>query len=189
MKQVKNRSPFFFSFLFRFDKSVGAHLKLRKEGALELGILLADGLGDGHASLLGSSVGHVGANGHSAHCFHTAANHDVLSSRHHRLGGKVEGLQTGAALSVDNGSGHSLGQFGGQHDVAAQVACLCSDLAHAAENHVVDEVAVNLVAVQKSVHHMSTEVNWVNLGQSTIFLSSCCANAIDNVSSVGHFRA
>ena len=55
-----------------------------------------------------------------------------------RLGGEVHGLLGGAALAVDGGAGHVLGEAGDQPAGAGDVARLRADAVDVAEHHVVD---------------------------------------------------
>ena len=58
--------------------------------------------------------------------------HDVVRARHHALRGEVQRLLRRAALAVDRGAGHRVGEPGGEQRVAADVQRLLAHLRDAA---------------------------------------------------------
>ena len=99
-------------------------------GAAELrDLLVAEPRAPAHAvvrvahALADADDGRAG-DGHQAHHLHTTGDDEVRGPGHHRLGGEVHGLLGGAALPVDGGARHRLGQAGGQPRRPGDVAGL-----------------------------------------------------------------
>ena len=69
-----------------------------------------------------------------------------LDAGHDGLGGEVGRLLGGAALPVDGGAHHRLGEPGGEGGVAAHVEALLADLHDAAHDHVLDQGGIEVVA-------------------------------------------
>ena len=67
------------------------------------------------------AVGHRGAHRHAGHDLDAGGDDDVVGAGDHALGGEVGRLLRRAALAVDGGAGHRLGEAGGEHGVAADV--------------------------------------------------------------------
>lgn len=96
-------------------------------------------------------------------------------------------LLRGATLAVDGGAGNTLGeQLAGQHDTAAKVGALGSNLRDTAKDDVVDLCAVDLGAADELVDHLGTKVGRVPLGELSVATTSGSAHGLDNVCSVWH---
>ena len=81
---------------------------------------------------------HAGAHRHPAHRLDARGDHDVVGPGEHALGGETDGLLAAAALPVDGGARHGLGEPGAQQGVAGDVDRLVADLGHRAGDDVVD---------------------------------------------------
>ena len=82
--------------------------------------------------------GDGGAHRDPAHRLDAAGDHQVVGAGIDALGGEGGGLLRRAALAVDGGGGHRLGEAGGEHGVAGDVEGLLADLGHGAADDVVD---------------------------------------------------
>jgi hypothetical protein len=99
---------------------------------------------------------------------------------HHRLGREVRSLLRRPALAVDGGAGHGLREAGGEDGVAAQVHRLGADLGHAAEDHVLDELGVEVVALDEGPQDLGAEVDGVPARQVAVALAEGRADGIDD---------
>ena len=87
--------------------------------------------------------------GRGGHDLDAGGDDDVVGAGDDALGGEVGRLLRRAALAVDGGGGHRLGEAGGEHGVAADVEALVADLHDAAHDHVVDERGIEVVALDE----------------------------------------
>ena len=105
---------------------------------------------------------------------------DVVGAGDDALGGEVGRLLRRAALAVDGGGGHRLGQAGGEHGVAADVQALVADLHDAAHDHVVDEGGVEVVALDERLEHLGGEVGGVPARELPVALAAGGADGVDD---------
>ena len=84
------------------------------------------------------------------HVLHAAGDDEVLGAAHDALGGEVHGLLRRAALAVDGGAGHVLGEPGHEPRGAGDVAGLAADGVDAAEHDVLDGARVDAGAVDRA---------------------------------------
>ena len=102
----------------------------------------------------------------SAHVLHAAGDDQVGGAAHHGLGGEVHGLLRRAALAVDGGAGHLVGQAGGEPAGAGDVAGLRADRVDAAEDHVLDRGRIDAGALDQRLERVRAEVGRVHLAQA-----------------------
>ena len=110
---------------------------------------------------------------------------DVVGAGDHALGGEVRGLLRRAALAVDGGAGHRLGEAGGEHGVAADVDALLADLHDAAHDHVVDERGVEVVALDERLERLGGEVDGVPVLQLAVALARAAVRMASTMTAVG----
>jgi len=104
-----------------------------------LAVFFAELLAVGEAAAVFEAVGDVAADRDGRHVLHPGGHNHVLDAAHDRLGSKVDGLLGRTALAVDGGARDALRDaLGAQHHVAADVARLAAQLAHAPDDDVID---------------------------------------------------
>ena len=124
--------------------------------------------------------GHRRAHRRGGHDLDAGGDGDVVGTGDHALGGEVGGLLGRAALAVDRGGGHRLGEPGGEHGVAADVEALVPDLHDAAHDHVVDERGVEVVALDEALQDLAGEVGRVPPRQLSVALATRSADGVDD---------
>ena len=92
----------------------------------------------------------------------------------------MRGLLRRAALAVDRGAGHRLGQTGGERGVAGDVDALLADLHDATHDHVFDERGVDAVALDDRAHHVGREIDRVDVLESAVATSERRAYCVDD---------
>ena len=115
---------------------------------------------------------HRRTDGHLAHGFHPAGNHQVLGATHHRLGGKVDCLLGGAALTVNGDARYGLRQAGAHDRGPRHVEGLRADLAHTTKNHVVDFFRRHPGALDHCINNAAAHICRVYLAQPTVLLAT-----------------
>ncbi len=85
-----------------------------------------------------------------------------------------------AALAIDRGGGHGLGEPGREHGVAADVGGLLADLHDAAHDHVVDQLGIDLVALDERLQRLGGEIDGVPVAQLAVALSASGTDGIDD---------
>jgi hypothetical protein len=130
---------------------------------------------------------HRRADRDEAHVLDAAGHDEVAGAAHHGLGGEVHGLLGRAALAVDGGARHLLGQPRGQPRGAGDVAGLGADGVDAAEDHVLDRARVHARAVHEGVQRVRPQVGRVHVGQAAAPPAHRSPHRIDDVR-LGHGR-
>ena len=92
----------------------------------------------------------------------------------------MDGLLGRAALPVDGGAGHVLGQVGGQPAGAGDVAGLPADGVDAAVDHVLDRAGVDAGAGHQRAQRVGAEVGGVDLAQPAAASPHGGADRIDD---------
>ena len=108
---------------------------------------------------------HVGEHRHARHRLDAAGDDEVVVPGDEARGGEVHGLLARAALAVDGGAGHRLGEAGGERGVARDVDALLADLRDAAPQDVVDERGVDPGTGDEGVEHGGRQVAGVHSRQ------------------------
>jgi hypothetical protein len=124
--------------------------------------------------------GHRGPHGGGGHDLDAGGDGDVVGTGDHALGGEVGRLLGRAALAIDRGGRHGLGEPGRQHGVAADVEALVPDLHDAAHDHVVDALGVELVALDELLQDLTGEVGGVPPRQLSVALAAGGADGVDD---------
>ena len=123
---------------------------------------------------------HRRAHGRGGHDLHAGGDRDVVGPGDDALGREVGGLLRRAALAVDGGGGHRLGEAGGEDGVAADVEALVADLHHAAHDDVVDEGGIEVVALGELLEHLAGEVGGVPARELSVALAAGGADGVDD---------
>ena len=131
---------------------------------------------EGEAELADDRGAHRGA----GHDLDPAADDHVVGAGDDALGPEVEGLLARAALAVDGGGRHRLGEPGGQDGAAADVERLLADLHDAAHDHVVDQGGVEVVALDEGLQGLGAEVGGVPVAELAVALAPGGANGVDD---------
>ena len=100
--------------------------------------------------------------------------------RDHTLRGEVRGLLRRPALPVDRRRRHRLGEAGGEHRVAADVRGLLADLHDAAHDHVLDQLGIELVALDERLQRLGGEIDGVPVAQLAVALAPSGADGVDD---------
>ncbi|MCY1538936.1 hypothetical protein D9M68_745000 [compost metagenome] len=74
-------------------------------------------------------------------------------------------LLAGAALAVDGGGGHVVGEAGRQPGHAARPGGLLAGLRHATGDDVVDQAGIELVAFDQALEHLGQQFSGMQLGK------------------------
>ena len=119
------------------------------------------------------------------HLLDAAGDDDVHRPRQHRLGREVDGLLGRAALAVDGGAGHVLGQAGGEPAGAGDVAGLAADGVDAAEHDVLDRGGVDAGPLDEGPERVGAQVGGVHLRQPAAAPPDRGAHCVDDVG-LGH---
>ena len=77
-------------------------------------------------------------------------------------------------------AGHRLGPAGGEHGVAADVEALVADLHDAADDDVVDEGGVEVVALDEGLEDLGGEVGRVPARELAVALAAGGADGVDD---------
>ena len=93
----------------------------------------------------------------------------------------MEGLERGAALAIDNGSGHRLWPAGCKHSAPTYVEGLGSDLTHAAEDHVIHSGRVEPRSTAQLLQHMSRKIHRMDVLEGAIPLAHWRSDRSDDV--------
>ncbi len=168
---------------------------LRDEfGAMELvdrcvAVAGAPALGAG-VRAVGQSQGFGGlaagvGDGDHRHVLGAARDDQVLGAGHHALGGEMDGLLGGAALPVDGGAGHLLGEARGEPGGAGDVPGLRADRVQAAEDDVLHRGRVDAAAFDQRLDDVGPEVGGVDGGESALAPADRGAYRFDDVG-LGH---
>lgn len=83
----------------------------------------------------------------------------------------MDGLLGGAALPVDGGGGHGIGESGAQPGVAGGVHGLLADLVDGAPDHVVDEGGIDAAALDQGAQGVGEQGDRVDMGQGSARLA------------------
>ncbi len=126
-----------------------------------------------------------GSHRRAGHDLDATADDHVVGAGDDALGPEVEGLLGRAALAVDGGGRHRLGEPGGEHGVAAHVEGLLTDLHDAAHDHVVDHSRVEVAAFDQRLEGLGRQVGGVPVAQLPVALPTRCAHCVDD-HGVGH---
>src|SRR5439155_15242777 len=123
---------------------------------------------------------HGGAHRHPGHHLDPGGDDDVVHAGHDALGGEVGRLLRGAALPVDGGAHHRLGEAGGQGGVAPDVERLLADLHHAAHDHVLHEGGIEVVAADEGPEGLRGEINRVRVLQLAVPATNGRPDGVDD---------
>jgi hypothetical protein len=94
----------------------------------------------------------------------------------------VQRLLRRAALSIDGGAGHALGQtLRREHAVARDVRGLRADLIDAAEDHVLDQVRIDRGPRDQLVEHQRAEIDRMPLRELAAAPATGRADCADDV--------
>src|SRR6266511_2419009 len=118
----------------------------------------------------------------------TTGDHQVVGAGEHALRGEVERLLRGAALAVDGGARHLLGQAGRQPRGARDVEALRPDLVDTAEDHVLDRSRVRTGALHQHLEHVRRQIGGMHAGESAAPTPDRRAHRLDDVC-LGHQSA
>ena len=94
------------------------------------------------------------AHRHGRHVLDARGDHDVVCPRDDALRGEVQRLLRRPALAVDRGRGYRLGPPGGEDGRAAHVVALGAHLHDAADDDVVDQRRVEVLAGHEGFEHL-----------------------------------
>ncbi len=83
----------------------------------------------------------------------------------------MHGLLGGAALAVDGGGGHGLGQPCGERGVAGGVHGLLADLVDGAADDVVDQLRVHAGAFDEGAQGVGEQFDGVDAGEGAVGLA------------------
>ena len=97
------------------------------------------------------------------HVLDARGDDDVVRAGHHALRREVGRLLRRAALAVDGGADHRLGEPGGERRVATHVDGLVADLHDTAHDHVFDQRRVEVVAGDERPQRVRREVDGVHV--------------------------
>ena len=120
--------------------------------------------GEGIAEAQGLGRQHGGGNRDPGHGLYAAGNHHIVDPGHDGLGGEVHGLLGGAALAVDGGAGHFVGQAGGEPAGSGYIASQWADRVDTAKHNVVVIHIGDAVARHQGFDHVSAKVSGVHIG-------------------------
>mmetsp|Transcript_6196 Transcript_6196/g.19886 ORF Transcript_6196/g.19886 Transcript_6196/m.19886 type:complete len:248 (-) Transcript_6196:7-750(-) len=169
----------------KLREGLGAHAVVLEDLEL-LAVLLEHALGHRLAVPGLETVNDVGADGHGGHDLHAASDDAIMHAAHDGLRRRVDCLLRGAALAIDGGAGHALRDLlGGQDDVPPDVPGLGADLAHAAEDHVLDLAGVHPGALHERVADGGTQVRGVVAGELAVLLAARRPASVDDVGAEG----
>ncbi|MCY1208633.1 hypothetical protein D9M72_202660 [compost metagenome] len=166
----------------------GDHLGARELAELDAGVALFHAGAHVEAQVVLQRQRGGQAHGHAAHALDAGGDHDVHRARHHGLCREVQRLLRRAALAVDRGGGHRLGQARGQHRVARHVGGLLAGLADAAHDDVLDQGGVGVGALHERVEHLCGQVGRVPSGEAAVAAAAGGARGGDDIG-FGHVKS
>ena len=117
---------------------------------------------------------------HPAHRLDPARDGDVVGAGEHALRGEVDRLLRRAALPVDRGGRHVLGQPGADPRVAGHVGRLLAHLGHAAADDVVDPLGIDPGALDELGQREAEEIGGVPPRQPSLALADRRAEGVDD---------
>ena len=128
---------------------------------------------------------HRRGDGDLRHLLDAPGDDDVHRPRQHGLGREVDGLLGGAALAVDGGARHVLGQAGREPAGAGDVAGLPADRVDVAEHDVLDRRGVDPRPLDERRERVRPEIGGVHLREPPAAPPDGAAHCVDDVG-LGH---
>src|SRR6266540_3171333 len=127
-----------------------------------------------------SKRGDVRPHRHSTHRLHTTGDGDVAYAGLNEVGGEVNGLLARTALPVDRGRGSRDWKAGGEPCVARNVERLLANLAHAAEDHVLDQLRLDAGPIDDLFQHERTEDDGMHVLELSVAATDRCPHGLND---------
>ena len=133
------------------------------------------------------NCGAIAAHGNTAHHFNAAGNVGIARTAFDLVCSQIYGLHSRGAKTVDGKAGDGLVKVRGQNGRAGQTAALFFDLGDVAPNHVLNGVALQVIAVFQRVQDLRGQADGGDFVQRAVFAAFAAggAHGVVNIS-VGH---
>ena len=89
--------------------------------------------------------------------FDTAADGEIMLPGHDLRGGEIDRVEAGGAKTIDLNTRHMIAIVGGQRRRARDVAARLADGIDAAQDHIIDEMRVEIAALLERPQHRRGE--------------------------------